>query len=190
MALGLVFSHMHSYALLFMWILSTVHMIITSQSLCKHWKPNADGWSSSSLRQCDYTTNGLNNLLWRHMFFQPVWAGNRKIFSWAPERGCDQRGEKCVHWPEVGRQGWKKGRSEMKGGRWSGSPGCGRGCSPEQASFAPWPRTSAGTHPGQQYTQKQLIYWTFEDFQTEPTNHLHYIKHFGAFQMLKSIYFS
>lgn len=153
---------MHSYASLFMSMLFTVHMIITSQSLYKLWKPNADGWSSSSL---SIYMKCLTMYLWRQVFYQPVWAGNRKIFSWAPERGCDQRGEKCVHWPDVGRQGWRRDRSEMKGGRWSGSPGCGRGCSPEQASFAPWPRTSAGTHPGQQHTQKLLMYWTFESFQ-------------------------
>lgn len=87
----------------------------------------------------------------------PVWAGSRKILSWAPEQGRHRRGEECVRWPQVKQQGWRRVRSAGMRGRWSGSPGCGRGCSLEQASPAPLPRTSAGIHPGQSWMWTKKI---------------------------------
>lgn len=41
----------------------------------------------------------------------------------------------------------RRGRWEKKG-KWSGYPGCRRGCSLGPALLAPWTRTSAETHPG------------------------------------------
>lgn len=98
-----------------------------------------------------YTTD-LCCMLYVVVLCLPAWAGSLQIFWWAPEQGCHRRDEWCVRWPEVGKQRrrrGRRGRKERKGrrGRWSGSPGCGRGFSLGQASLAPWPGTSAGTHP-------------------------------------------
>lgn len=127
----------------------------------------------SSLSVCSLHILGkINCLLFRLAFQLPVWAGSQNILQWAPEQDRHRRGEECVRWPERGRQSWRRCRSERKGrrGRWSGSPGCGRGCCPVQASLVPWPKTSAGTHPDQQtHEQNTVFYKSFKSETTKPT---------------------